>query len=259
MRKNKTIYYEYDKILNKKQINTPIHEIEKYFNQYPFFKTLSDILPSAIYILDYRSNNYLFVSESCENILGYKNEIFYEKGRSFTSTLIHPEDLKIYSSNLFSEFINFSKNIPREELKYYRFNILMRYKKADKNYIKTLQQFVILESTDDGNPLLVMGVMTDISSHISSNRVSLSISKCKDGITKTPFTSEYQMLASDKISLRENEILSNLIKGYSSKEIADKLFLSVYTVNAHRRNLLKKTTSKNTIELIEFALRHGLY
>jgi DNA-binding CsgD family transcriptional regulator len=51
-------------------------------------------------------------------------------------------------------------------------------------------------------------------------------------------------------SKREFEIVSLLAEGRNSHQIADKLFLSVHTVNTHRRNLLKKSGKTSTNELI---------
>ncbi|MEQ9424957.1 MAG: helix-turn-helix transcriptional regulator [Cyclobacteriaceae bacterium] len=53
------------------------------------------------------------------------------------------------------------------------------------------------------------------------------------------------------LSLREVEIVECLSKGMTSKEIAENLFLSNHTVDTHRRNILKKTTAKNTAQLLQ--------
>jgi DNA-binding CsgD family transcriptional regulator len=53
-----------------------------------------------------------------------------------------------------------------------------------------------------------------------------------------------------KITEREREIIHLLSEGLASKQIADKLNLSKHTVDTHRRNLLKKTDSKNSLELV---------
>ena len=47
-------------------------------------------------------------------------------------------------------------------------------------------------------------------------------------------------------------------EGYTTMEIAKKLFISEATVNSHRRNLLDKINAKNTASLIKFALDHKL-
>ncbi len=63
---------------------------------------------------------------------------------------------------------------------------------------------------------------------------------------------------SENITSREMEVLDLLSRGMSSNEIAEKLFISPHTVDFHRRQLLKKTSSKNIAELIGNAYRQGL-
>ena len=58
-------------------------------------------------------------------------------------------------------------------------------------------------------------------------------------------------------SERELEILQLLIEGFSSTEIGEKLFISLNTVNTHRKSLMKKAEVKKTIELISFAKEKG--
>lgn len=60
------------------------------------------------------------------------------------------------------------------------------------------------------------------------------------------------------LSEREKEVLSWLAKGYSNKEIAQNLFISVKTVEAHKSNLMEKLGLKTRPELIKFALQKGL-
>lgn len=62
----------------------------------------------------------------------------------------------------------------------------------------------------------------------------------------------------DTLSDREREILSWLAKGYSNKEIAESLFISVKTVESHRSKLMEKLGLKTRPELIKFALKKGL-
>jgi DNA-binding CsgD family transcriptional regulator len=57
---------------------------------------------------------------------------------------------------------------------------------------------------------------------------------------------------------REKEVLVLIIKEYSNQEIADNLFISKRTVDAHKRNLLEKTGAKNVAGLVIFALNNGI-
>lgn len=60
------------------------------------------------------------------------------------------------------------------------------------------------------------------------------------------------------ITERELEVLKLIVNEYTNQEIADKLFVSVRTVDAHRRNLLQKTGAKNTAGLVKYALQNNL-
>ncbi|MES2381892.1 MAG: response regulator transcription factor [Bacteroidota bacterium] len=60
------------------------------------------------------------------------------------------------------------------------------------------------------------------------------------------------------LSKRETEIVRLLANGLSSQEVADTLFLSYYTIETHRKNLLNKLNLHNTAELVKYAAQLGL-
>lgn len=57
---------------------------------------------------------------------------------------------------------------------------------------------------------------------------------------------------------REREMLKLIAEGYTAKEIADLLMLSVRTVETHKSNLMKKLNIRNKADLIKFAIRRGI-
>lgn len=58
---------------------------------------------------------------------------------------------------------------------------------------------------------------------------------------------------------REKEVLHLIVKEYSNQEIGDELFISVRTVDAHKRNLLEKTGAKNMAGLALYAIEKRLF
>ncbi|MBS1735946.1 MAG: response regulator transcription factor [Bacteroidetes bacterium] len=60
------------------------------------------------------------------------------------------------------------------------------------------------------------------------------------------------------ITRREKEILQMIAQGNTNAEIANKLFISVATVNTHRKSILEKFDAKNTATLIGKASRQGI-
>lgn len=61
-----------------------------------------------------------------------------------------------------------------------------------------------------------------------------------------------------KLTGREVEIIRFIAKGFTSRQMADKLFLSEFTINTHRRNIMRKLDFKNVAGLINFARENHL-
>ncbi len=61
-----------------------------------------------------------------------------------------------------------------------------------------------------------------------------------------------------KLTRRETEVLKLICEGYTNAQIADKLFISIRTVEGHKSNLISKTGVKNTISLVMYALRNNM-
>ncbi|MDQ6664893.1 MAG: response regulator transcription factor [Acidobacteriota bacterium] len=72
---------------------------------------------------------------------------------------------------------------------------------------------------------------------------------------------DYRRNASNPLDLltsREREVLQMIAEGGTNKEIANKLNLSVYTIDAHRGRVMEKLNVHSSSELVRFAVRHGV-
>lgn len=81
------------------------------------------------------------------------------------------------------------------------------------------------------------------------NKINQSKSNTKDNIklsSQTPLTN------------RELEIVKLIIKEYSSQEIANKLFISIRTVETHRKHIMEKLHAKSVIGLVHYAIQRGI-
>jgi len=63
----------------------------------------------------------------------------------------------------------------------------------------------------------------------------------------------------EDLTAREVEVLELICKGFTIKEIADKLFISQRTVDGHKANLFRKTGVDSSVKLVTFAIRNKLY
>jgi DNA-binding CsgD family transcriptional regulator len=69
---------------------------------------------------------------------------------------------------------------------------------------------------------------------------------------------EEKVLVKEMFSTRELEVLSMAARGLSTKEIADKLFISDRTVEKHRANMMAKISAANIVEVIIYAVKNDL-
>ena len=72
------------------------------------------------------------------------------------------------------------------------------------------------------------------------------------------FQKEKTQTTKPTLTQRETEVLELIAQEYTSKEIAEKLFISKQTVDTHRINIMQKTNCKNLVGLIKYAIQSGL-
>lgn len=61
----------------------------------------------------------------------------------------------------------------------------------------------------------------------------------------------------ENLTTREREVLKLISEGLSNKDIADRLFVSVRTVEHHRANIMRKLNIRSTASLVKYAIRKG--
>ncbi len=62
----------------------------------------------------------------------------------------------------------------------------------------------------------------------------------------------------EKLSKREQEVLSLWGEGMTNAEIADRLFVSIRTVESHKNHIMQKLNFRTTVELIRFAIKNNI-
>ncbi len=60
------------------------------------------------------------------------------------------------------------------------------------------------------------------------------------------------------LSEREMEVLKLFAESFTNQEIADKLFISIRTVESHKNNIMRKINLRTTVDLVKFAIRNNL-
>jgi DNA-binding NarL/FixJ family response regulator len=108
----------------------------------------------------------------------------------------------------------------------------------------------ILKNT--GKEELIEAITTVASGeNFYSNEVKNSIMQGISGQDK-------RSLQSVQLTNREIEILKLIAQELTTQQIADKLFISLHTVESHRKNLMRKVDVKNMVGLIKYAVKAGI-
>ncbi|NOZ35716.1 MAG: response regulator transcription factor [Chlorobi bacterium] len=61
-----------------------------------------------------------------------------------------------------------------------------------------------------------------------------------------------------KLTKRENEILLYVVEGLHNKDIAEKLYISIRTVETHKTNIMHKLNLNGTVDLVKFAIKNNI-
>ena len=206
--------------------------IEEIAQEYiSYMKILEQAGSFAVFLSD-KFGHYYYVTEYIEP----PQELNIEN-------LVHPDDLEVVR-RIDKKVWEFLDTLPEEEKLTYKYIYEMRVLDRGK-YVRMIYQTRLLAFKDDN--FLAMG-MIDLAPEQSANTsVRFQIKNClTDEVV--PFTIE---TATDVLlTPREREILALAKEGMFSKEISEKLNISIHTVNRHRQNILEKLQVDNIIEAI---------
>ena len=174
--------------------------------------------------------------------------------------LIHPDDMDFVSKaeNKGLKFIY--EELGAEKFLRYKCSYNFRFRAADGSYRLYNHQSLILTLDDNNNFVKSLNIHTDIS-HITHNnnyKLSLIGLKGEPSFLNIDVMEGNKAQADEKVfSKREIEIIRLISEGRTSKEIAQKLHISVDTVKSHRKRILDKTNCANVAELIATSVSKG--
>ncbi len=236
------------------------NELENYYlllQENPFLDVILNASPSLTIIADLRTSEYIYVTKNCEQIIGYTSDEVLQKGMQFGLNLIHPEDIQEYLEVVKTTW-EFLLAVPSQKRKMYKTSADYRVKTKTGSYIRVLQQNTALQTDSLGNILLLLMVITDISHLKKEKGMSAAIISTENEGYLVWDAKDTNLKKQIAFSKREREIIKLLAEGFSSKQIADRLHLSEYTISTHRRNMLDKTNLPNARALVNFAISHGM-
>lgn len=177
----------------------------------------------------------------CQIFSSSDEDVIYER--------MHPEDL-VEKRMLEYEFFKYVDPLPGAEKMNYKASCRIRIRDCNRNYILVDNSTQILSPSPGGKIWLIL-CCYDLAPNQHEGRGI-------DAHIRNNATGEIQAFSFDQrkhhiLSPREKEILLLISDGLASKQIADRLDISIHTVNRHRQNILEKLSVGNSVEAVTAA------
>jgi hypothetical protein len=203
-------------------------------------------------VFDLGQMKFLFTSKNSIQIVGLKPE---EVNPGHYTQLVHPDD-EDRLGQARARVFKMEKEIFKAQTGSALTSYNLRMRNTAGTYSNLFVQDYMFYSPIPYKVVFLIQVITNIDwfkmkkdsfHHYTGNDISLFRFPDKDLVSM-----------GINLSHRELEIVRLIEKGFSSKQIAEKLFLSVYTVNTHRSNILEKTGKVQIPDLIYGLKEQGL-
>lgn len=210
---------------------------------------------SCIFTVDVFKKRYDFASDNFSHLLGY-NPAWIKTIRKQGNLLeerIHTDD-RIQLTELQIEHGLFIYSLAPECRNDYQQIFQFRVLNAKRQYVNVVSRQQVLQQDKNGKAWIIMGVMDIAPDQAPADKVKRTVINRRTGeIMVSASIPAYKYLTG-----REKEVLLLARRGLLSKEIADKLGLSIYTVNNHRKNILTKLDAGNITEALDIARDCGI-
>ena len=211
--------------------------------------------PFSYYIIDFFDMSLSHISSSLFTMHGFNPETL-----TFNDVLgaIHPDDIEfvVKAEAFLTKF--FYENIGREKLLNYKISYSHRCRIENGDYILFNHQALMLTMDDNGGYGKSLNIHTRIDHLSSFNTYKISLIGLNGEPSFMNLSLDEENKENKEFSKREIDIIKLIANGLNYTEIAEKLFISPLTVKKHRNNILTKSDSKNTAELIKNCILQGV-
>jgi DNA-binding CsgD family transcriptional regulator len=220
------------------------------------FDAISRMIYKSLYIIDYYKKKFLYVSNNPLFLCGYSAEEVLKLGYRFYIKHVPEQEQAMLMEINKAGFEFYSKISIKERLDYtisYNFHLM-----NDKKTILINHKLTPICLTNDGKIWLAACIVSLPAQNMTGN-VEMH-KKNETAIWK--YSLENHCWKKDngiKLSEREQDVLSLSTQGYTMKEIADRLCLSIDTIKFYKRKLFEKLEVKSITEAIAFAQNHKLF
>lgn len=219
-------------------------------------KELDRLLPPSstfLILTDTTTQKYEYLSSNFEYNTQHDKNLFLQYGIPYFLQHIHPEDISVWLGVLQDMMTYCMTEIHHEDRIKLSFTYNYRFKKADGTYINLLENQIPIQLDSDGKPVVGVGHFSVIGEgEALPIKGSIKILNASDQYETLVYKNYTQSLLTDGLSNRERDIIRLIAMSKTSREIADELCLSPFTIDTHRKNILKKLNLNSKADIIAF-------
>ena len=213
---------------------------------------LMDENDQFITVADLSQIKFLYVSEGIRRMIGVEPS---QLNPSHFVEVTHPDDLSRFGLLRAQTFV-VEKEVLETKMGSALVSFTIRLRNTEGAYFNCLCQAYFFFSQIPRNAVYLLQVISNVD-RFETKKHGFHHYKGKD-LSYFRYPDNELLKIGPAFSARELEIIKMIESGMSSKQIADKLFIRVHTVNTHRRNILQRSGKDNISNLIYELNEQGL-
>jgi DNA-binding CsgD family transcriptional regulator len=214
---------------------------------------IGNLFPAWVFVLcRYNHPHTPYFSPNAQQVLGYPAGHLSRMSPEEYFAYIHPEDAKALQSS-YEYMRNWFRQSPEPDPANFRFTLHYRFKSPEHGYQYLLDEQHCFQNRSgkrvyfalfkvQSEPFSQMKLEVYQRSHGDFRKLTEYVPRAVKGPVITP---------------REKDVLLGIREGLTSKQIAEKFSVSVFTVRNHRSNIFEKARAQNMVQLIRYAEAAG--
>lgn len=200
---------------------------------------------------DYRNLSLAFFTGNVEELTGYPESMFRNKGMETSLTMIHPDDrpeLFRFQQIVFEAFHKLS--IPERHT--FEFSYTTRWVHRSSQEVIWMTSKVRPYVIDEvGNFIMDLHIIVQLFTPPKTKNYDWNYTYTSDNAEKIFVSKSSPLNKAVKMTVKERTIVGFILEGKESKEISELLNISINTVATHRKNIFRKLGVKNVGEMVK--------
>lgn len=213
----------------------------------------------AVFVADFQTGTYPYLGEGIEDVMGHPINAILEGGIKFINHhQVVPEYINVSCVGVQISLYNSFKGKRLPEMRCKSVIPIIDKMKKKRFYC---QEYKIIQHNNEVYPLGFYGFVTKVpvtGEEKITQQIELLNSEKNEWEVSSRLEFYLNIDENKLLSKREIEILKWISEGLSSEQIAAKLYISMHTVKTHRKNMLRRTNSTNSVDLIRYGIEHRL-